>query len=116
MSSASLHRAVYAGDLKRVQQLVAGGADVSAQAQTGEGWITAMGERPRPLNCCAIAWTLTEEHLAIARLLIDRGAIVDDSVFHDYNAESTDAEIWRRLYVLLGSAATPRWPGIENDA
>lgn len=76
----------------------------------GEGWITAMGPCPRPLNCCAIAWTLTEEHLEIARLLIERGAVVDESVLSDYCIESEMSEIWRRLYKLLGSAATPPWP------
>ena len=116
MSNASLHRAVYDGDLERVRELLDGGADVSALAQEGEGWITAMGACPRPLNCCAIAWTLTEEHLEIARLLIDRGAVVDDSVYQDFLAESTGAKIWSRLHVLLGRAATPPWPGVGDGA
>ena len=114
MSNVSLHRAVYDGDIQRVRELVNGGVDVNARAQKGEGWITAMGDCPRPLNCCAIAWTLTEEHLEIAWLLIERGAVIDNSVLHDYMAESTEAEIWGRLYVLLGRAATPPWPGFED--
>lgn len=116
MSNASLHRAVYNGDLERVRELIDAGADVSARAHEGEGWITALGACPRPLNCCAIAWTLTEEHLEIARLLIERGAVVDDSVHSDYLVESTEEEIWSRLYVLLGSAATPPWPGVGDNA
>ena len=114
MSSTSLHRAVYNGELQRVRELVDSGVDVNARAQPGEGWITTLGERPRPLNCCAIAWTLTEDHLKIARLLLDRGAVVDDSVRNDWLIEATLAEIWGRLYVLLGSAADPRWPGVDD--
>ena len=111
----ALHRAVYDGDLERVRELVDGGADVTARAREGEGWITAMGACPRPLNCCAIAFTLTEQHLAIARLLIDHGAVVDESVYRDYLAESDGTELWSRLYVLLGKAATPPWPSVGEE-
>jgi len=116
MTSTSLHRAVYAGDLKRVRELIAAGADVNGRAKEGEGWITALGERPRPLNCCTIAWTLTEDHLEIARLLLESGAVVDNSIRSDWLAEATPAEIWGRLYVLLGTAATPMWPDAEGFA
>ena len=45
------------------------------------------GNRPKPLNCVAIAWTMTENHVKIARLLIEHGAVVDDSVLQDHTVE-----------------------------
>jgi ankyrin repeat protein len=84
----SLHEACYQGRLDVVAQLLANGADLNEPADpTARGWISCAGNRPRPLNCVAIAWTMTENHVEIARLLIEHGAVVDDSVLRDHTIE-----------------------------
>ena len=40
------------------------------------------------LNCVAIAWTMTDDHVRIARLLIERGAHVDPSMLDDLVVEA----------------------------
>ena len=82
----SLHVACYQGRLDVVTQLLAEGANPNEPA-TERGWISCAG-RPKPLNCVAIAWTMTDDHLQIARLLIQHGAIVDDSVLEDHTVEA----------------------------
>ena len=77
----SLHEACYQGRLEVVRELLAQGADPNGPAAAGERvWISCAGSRPKPLNCVAIAWEVTENHLHIARLLIEHGATVDDSL------------------------------------
>lgn len=84
----SLHEACYQGRIHVVAQLLASGANPNEPADPNErGWISCAGSRPRPLNCVAIAWTMTEDHVEIARLLIERGAVVDDSVLDDHTIE-----------------------------
>jgi ankyrin repeat protein len=91
----NLHDAVNAGDVARIQALIAGGADVNAYdlsgtplhlaVSTGQTWIAAMlidagadleavGEpgNAHPLHLAAFG-----NHTEAARLLIDRGAAVD---------------------------------------
>lgn len=85
----SLHEACYQGRVDVVAQLLASGADPNGPAMVSEReWVSSAGNRPRPLNCVAIAWAMTDHHLSIARLLIEHGAVVDDSVLHDHDVES----------------------------
>lgn len=85
----SLHIACYQGQVEVVARLLASGADPNGPAEPGGyEWISCEGSRPRPLNCVAIAWTMTENHVEIARLLIEHGAIVYASVLEDHNIES----------------------------
>jgi ankyrin repeat protein len=84
----NLHEACYQGRVEVVSQLLADGADPNAPADSTEReWISCAGSNPRPLNCVAIAWTMTEKHVEIARLLVEHGAIVDDSVLQDHTLE-----------------------------
>ena len=84
----SLHEACYLGRLDIVAELLASGADPNARADpTGREWICCAGRYPRPLNCVAIAWTMMEKHVEIARLLIEHGAVVDGSVLDDFTIE-----------------------------
>jgi ankyrin repeat protein len=86
--SMSLHEACYLGRLDVVAQLLANGADPNEPADPMERkWISCAGSRPKPLNCVAIAWTMTENHVKIAELLIEYGALVDDSVLDDHTLE-----------------------------
>jgi len=82
-----LHEACYVGRLDVVRQLLADGADPNAPASGERAWISATNE-PRPLNCVVIARAVTQDHVSIARLLIEHGAIVDESVLADHAAES----------------------------
>lgn len=85
----SLHEACYQGRIDVVVQLLASGADPNAPAEpSGRVWISSSGDRPKPLNCVAIAWSMTEDHVKIARLLIEHGAVVDESVLNDHTIES----------------------------
>lgn len=85
----SLHEACYQGRLDVVARLLAEGANPNEPAGvTKRVWISCAGSRPRPLNCVVIAWTMTDDHLQIARLLIQHGAIVDDSVLEDHTVEA----------------------------
>ncbi len=84
----NLHEACYPGRLDVVAELLAAGADPNAPAEpSGRVWISAAGSCPRPLNCVAVAWTMTEDHVKIASLLIEHGAVVDDTVFNDFLIE-----------------------------
>ncbi len=105
-----LHEACYRGNLEQVRALVEQGADVNGPAGPGPiHWVSAAGLHPRPLNCVAIAWFMTDQHLAIARLLIEKGARVDDTVISDHNAESAGLPIDSALRKVLLAAreATP---------
>jgi ankyrin repeat protein len=87
----TLHEACYQGRIDVVAQLLASGANPNEPADpAAREWISCAGSRPRPLNCVAIAWTMTENHVEIARLLIEHGAVVDDSVLGDHDIESAD--------------------------
>jgi ankyrin repeat protein len=84
----SLHRACYRGRLDVVARLLGSGADPNARADSSETeWISCAGPTPRPLNCVAIAWTMTEAHVEIAKLLISHGAVVDATVLGDFALE-----------------------------
>lgn len=84
----SLHEACYQGRVEVVAQLLASGADPNGPADpTERQWISCAGASPKPLNCVAIAWTMTATHVEIARLLIEHGAVVDDSVLSDHTIE-----------------------------
>ena len=103
----SLHEACYQGKIDVVAQLLASGANPNEPADPYEReWISCAGSRPRPLNCVAIAWTITEDHLEIARLLIEHGAIVDDSVLDDHTIEkvggTTDSALRKVLEPARG--------------
>jgi ankyrin repeat protein len=82
----SLHQACYAGQLDVVRALLDAGADPN-EPSDDKAWISA-ATRPRPLNCVAIAWGMTEDHVQIARLLIERGARVDETMITDLTVES----------------------------
>lgn len=84
----SLHKACYEGRLDIVVHLLASGADPNRPADpTERGWISCAGASPKPLNCVAIAWTMTQDHVEIARLLIEHRAVVDDTVLEDHTIE-----------------------------
>ena len=84
----SLHEACYQGRIDVVKELLASGANPNASSDpTGREWISCAGSRPRPLNCVAIAWEMTEDHVEIARLLIAHGAVVDETVLEDHTIE-----------------------------
>ncbi len=98
----SLHEACYQGRIGDVAQLLASSANPSEPADpTVREWVSCAGSRPRPLNCVAIAWAMTENHVEIARLLIEHGAVVDDSVLRDHTIEmvggTADAALRRIL-------------------
>jgi ankyrin repeat protein len=102
----SLHEACYQGRLEVVRELLAQGADPNGPAAAGEReWISCAGSRPKPLNCVAIAWEVTENHLHIARLLIEHGATVDDSVLQDHRIEMADGPHDWPLYRILEAAS-----------
>ena len=103
----SLHEACYQGRIDVVAQLLASGANPNEPADPYEReWISCAGSRPRPLNCVAIAGTMTEDHLEIARLLIEHGAVVDDSVLDDHTIEmvggTTDSALRKVLEAARG--------------
>lgn len=84
----SLHAACYLGRLDRAAQLLANGADPNEPADPNERvWVSCAGNRPRPLNCVAIAWAMSDDHVKIAALLIRHGAVVDESVLQDHTVE-----------------------------
>lgn len=84
----NLHDACYEGRIDVVAKLLAGGADPNEPAApSGREWISCAGQHPKPLNCVAIAWTMTEHHIEIARLLIKHGAVVDGTVLDDFTCE-----------------------------
>lgn len=98
----NLHEACYQGRVDVVTQLLASGANPNEPADpTTREWVSCAGSRPRPLNCVAIAWTMTENHVEIARLLIEHGAIVDDSVLDDHTIEMVGGPIDSALRKLL---------------
>ena len=42
-----------------------------------------------PLHCVAIAWTHVPEHVEIIRLLVERGAVIAETVLEDFWIETT---------------------------
>ena len=98
----TLHEACYQGRVDIVAQLLAGGANPNAPADsTMREWISCAGSCPKPLNCVAVAWELTERHVEIARLLIDKGAVVDYTVLRDHAIERVDSAVDAALQRLL---------------
>lgn len=86
-------------------QLLASGANPNEPADpTTREWVSSAGIRPRPLNCVAIAWTMTENHVEIARLLIAHGAVVDDSVLRDHAIEMEGSAADLALQSVLETA------------
>lgn len=105
----SLHEACYQGRIDVVARLLAGGADPNEPADPSERvWISCAGNRPRPLNCVAIAWTMTENHVGIATLLIEHGAVVDDSVIQDHTIEMVGGPTDFALQRILEAARDAR--------
>jgi ankyrin repeat protein len=105
MSRMTLHEACYLGRVEVVKQLLDNGADANAPASpTGRQWISCAGSSPRPLNCVAIAWRMTPDHVEVARLLLEHGAIVDDSVLTDHTLEMTGGAADSAFRRLLGVA------------
>lgn len=101
----TLHEACYQGRLDVVATLLANGADPNEPADpTEREWISSAGRSPKPLNCVAIAWDMTENHVAIARLLIERGAVVDASVLQDHTIEMVGSTADSALRELLDAA------------
>jgi hypothetical protein len=81
------------------------GANANAPAEPGgRQWVSSAGDRPQPLNCVAIAWSMTDAHVAIARLLIEHGAVVDDTVVQDHELEMTGGATDLALRDLLAGA------------
>lgn len=100
--SMSLHEACYQGRIDIVAQLLASGANPNEPTEpTEREWISCAGSRPRPLNCVAMAWTMTENHVQIAKLLIEHGAVVDDSVLDDQTVEMVGGTIDSALRKIL---------------
>jgi ankyrin repeat protein len=100
----SLHEACYVGRLDAVKALLDLGADPNGNAGVDDRWqwISAGGEHPRPLHCAAIAWEHKPEHAEIVRLLVARGAIVEQSVLQDYWIETTLTDEAIAVAVALG--------------
>lgn len=101
----SLHEACYQGRVEVVAELLASGADPNEPADpTEREWMSCAGSSPKPLNCVAIAWTMTENHVEIARLLIEHGAVVDDSALSDHTIEMVGSAAESALLRLLEAA------------
>ena len=103
----SLHEACYQGRVEVVAQLLASGEDPNGPADpTEREWISCAGRSPKPLNCVAIAWTTTADHVEVARLLLEHGAVVDDSVLEDHAIEmvccTADSALRRLLEAARG--------------
>jgi ankyrin repeat protein len=100
----SLHEACYAGKLEAVRALLAAGADPNASAGDGDSqqWISAAGDRPRPLHCVAIAWEHTYDHVEIVKALRAFGAIVEETVLDDYWIETTLSDAAIEVGIALG--------------
>lgn len=98
----SLHEACYEGLVEVVRGLLRDGSDPNALAMPGaRAWVSSEGPAPRPLNCVAIAWALGPEHVAVARLLLEHGAVVTESVLRDLAAEGVGSDAERDLHDLL---------------
>ena len=100
----SLHEAAYVGRLDAVKALLELGADPNANAGDDDRWewISAAGEHPRPLHCVAIAWEHKPEHVEIVKLLVARGAKIEESVLQDYWIETTLTDDAIAVAVALG--------------
>jgi ankyrin repeat protein len=115
----NLHEACYQGRLDVAARLLANGADPNEPADPiPREWISCAGNRPRPLNCVAIAWTMTENHVQIAKLLIGHGAVVDDSVLRDHTIEmeggAADLALRNVLETAWSAATGTVWSWSEN--
>jgi ankyrin repeat protein len=101
----NLHEACYQGRVEVVAQLLASGADPNEPADPAEReWVSCAGRSPKPLNCVAIAWTMTQNHVEIARMLIAHGAVVDDSVLRDHAIEMAGDTADSAFSLLLEAA------------
>lgn len=89
--SFTLRDACYVGKVEAVRALLEMGADPDTTAPDDDGyaWISAGGKTPTPLHCVAIAWAHVPGHVEIIRLLVDRGAVIADTVLQDYWIETT---------------------------
>ena len=93
----SLHEACYRGRVDVVAQRLANGADPNEPADPiAREWISCGGSRPRPLNCVATAWAMTENHVGVyssmtklKELERDTAALSEEelSEFRRWNAE-----------------------------
>ena len=101
----SLHEACYQGRVDVVAQLLASGANPNEPVDpTEREWVSCAGSRPRPLNCVAIAWAMTENHVEIARPLIEHDVVVDDSVLRDHTIEMVGGTADSALRRILEAA------------
>jgi ankyrin repeat protein len=104
-ASWDLHQAAYLGRLDVVTRLLAEGADPNAHHDPSEtGWVCG----PTPLNKAIAAWAVTEAHVAIVALLLDRGARVDETHFSDHRADSMGGLNDSRILDLLERARRGR--------
>ena len=89
--SYTLRDACYVGDGEAVRALLEMGADPAMTDPDDDGWqwISVAGNTPSPLHCVAIAWRHVPEHVEIIRLLVERGAVIADTVLRDYWIETT---------------------------
>lgn len=88
--SFTLREACYAGNVEAVRALLDMGADPNMAKPDDDGeWFSAAGKTPTPLHCVAIAWTYVPQHVEIIRLLVERGAVIADTVLTDYWIETT---------------------------
>ncbi len=89
--SFTLRDACYVGNLEAVRALLAMGADASMTGpdEDGHAWISCGGDTPTPLHCVAIAWAHVPEHVEIIRLLVEHGAVIEETVLEDYWVETT---------------------------
>ncbi len=103
--SFTLRDACYVGNLEAARALLDAGADPNqrdAPELDGGVWYSAGGDAPTPLHCVAIAWTHVPAHVDIIRLLVERGAAIEDTVLEDYWIETTLTDAAIEVGVALG--------------
>jgi hypothetical protein len=105
--SFTLRDACYVGNLEAVRALLDMGVDASTTARDDDGyhWVSLGGATPTPLHCVAIAWAHVPAHVEIIRLLVERGAVITETVIRDYWVETTLSD---------NAVAVGRALGIEN--
>jgi hypothetical protein len=96
----SLHEACYHGDLKTVKKRLSMGADPNG-TDSNPRWISCAGRNTRPLNCVALAWAMSDDHVKIAELLLRFGALVDETILRDHTLEMVGSEADHALILLL---------------
>lgn len=89
--SLTLRDACYVGNVEAVRTLLEMGVDPDMTLRDDDGfeWVSAGGKTPTPLHCVALAWTHVPEHVENVRLLVERDAVIGDTVLQDYWIETT---------------------------